>query len=828
MIDLGESTNLSAEEAATSLARFVNIMGTSQDKVSNLGSALVGLGNNYATTEAEIMAMAMRLAGAGKQIGLSEGQVLGLSTALSSVGIEAEAGGSAMSKVMIDIAAAADSGGAKLDKVASAAGMSSEAFAKLWKSNPAEALSAFVKGLANAESQGQSTLGVLADLGITEVRMRDALLRSSAAADMFAGAMSKGSEEFEKNNALAEEAAKRYETAESKMRIAGNAVRDAAIDFGQVLLPAVTAAADGVKGFADFMGDLPDPVQGLIVIGGVLAGTLVLVGSAALMAVPKMVEFKLAMETLGVTGASVRAGWGRLTSFLGGPWGIAFVGAAVAVEGLKLANDAGTASTAELANSLRTASDAATVFQKATSGHSIENFVRGDGMEDLRKLPELMDAAAVEWTDLNLSLGQTAALDRLGDIGKALAALAAEDLPRATEQFNMLAEGMNPTQAEELLRRLGPEFREALVGVADGAQLAANDSTLLAIATGKSAATAESAADAYLAEADRVDDLSSQMQELIDRINEANGVNQDAVSANASYLEALSGISAEVDRQRDAYEQLNGTTDGFVLSLDQSTVAGSANAAMLSDVAARAQDAASKQFEVEKVTLGAKTAAENYSATLGVQRQALEDAATAAGFSAEEVQLLADKVFALPEAKAVAILAETAAAQSAVDQFIFDNSGRTVPIWVNPQVQSMNDAFAGYLAKPNERGGFYSYEAFEGGGIRSNVPSGIYPGGAEIHKFAEKSLAWEAYISPKADQRDRNVGVWMETGDRLGVLGPLVDSIAAAQGQGQGLMPGDRLSLVVDGREFEAYVQAKAAGVVAANEQRQMSSLRGE
>ena len=97
MIDLANSsTDLDADTAATNLAKFANIMNTDQSMFKNIGSTVAELGNNFATTEEPIVTMAMRIAGAGKQIGLTEPQVLGLAAALSSVGIQAQAGGSSM------------------------------------------------------------------------------------------------------------------------------------------------------------------------------------------------------------------------------------------------------------------------------------------------------------------------------------------------------------------------------------------------------------------------------------------------------------------------------------------------------------------------------------------------------------------------------------------------------------------------------------------------------------------------------------------------------------------------------------------------------------
>jgi len=64
MIDLGESTNMEAQEAASSLAKFSNITGVASDSYSRLGATVVSLGNNFATTEADIVVMSTRLASA--------------------------------------------------------------------------------------------------------------------------------------------------------------------------------------------------------------------------------------------------------------------------------------------------------------------------------------------------------------------------------------------------------------------------------------------------------------------------------------------------------------------------------------------------------------------------------------------------------------------------------------------------------------------------------------------------------------------------------------------------------------------------------------------
>lgn len=102
-VKLGISTDLSAEDAATSLAKYINVTQSSKEDIEKLGSVVVALGNNFATTEPEILEMSQRMAASGSIAGLSSADILALATAMSSAGINAEAGGSAMTQTFTAI-----------------------------------------------------------------------------------------------------------------------------------------------------------------------------------------------------------------------------------------------------------------------------------------------------------------------------------------------------------------------------------------------------------------------------------------------------------------------------------------------------------------------------------------------------------------------------------------------------------------------------------------------------------------------------------------------------------------------------------------------------
>ena len=317
MAMLGTATNLYGEEGAATLAKFANVTKMDQENFDRLGSSIVDLGNNFATTESDIANMSMRLAGAGTQIGLSQADILGIATALSSVGIEAEMGGSAFSKAMIamqmattngytqvndvmnktgmslrdlqllsannskDFKSLADglgytstelnsmiSSGVQLENFAKITGKTTEEFKNLFDSSPAEAIDAFIKGLQNADGAGENAISMLQDMGFTEVRLRDSLLRLANSEAGITEAVTRSNTAWNENIALQNEFDAKNETTASQMKIAKQNIIEAARGIGETMLPSIKDASTTVADFAKGLSQMSDEQKKVVVNTG--------------------------------------------------------------------------------------------------------------------------------------------------------------------------------------------------------------------------------------------------------------------------------------------------------------------------------------------------------------------------------------------------------------------------------------------------------------------------------------------------------------------------------------------------------------------------------
>ncbi len=283
MADLGVATNLSGEQAAQTFAKFANITQMPQEDFGRLGSTIVDLGNNLATTEANIADMALRLAGAGNDARMSQAEILALAGALSSVGMEAEAGGTAFSRVIKEMKVAVETGSERLTDFAVVAGMSADEFAVAFKENAASALISFIEGLNDTETHGKSTTLMLEEMGLTNVRISDALTRAAGAGDLFRESIERGNTAWAENTALNKEAQLFYGTTESRLQLLDNAFERVKMTVGDQLNPALDMFIDAGTGMLDWIDDFIQenewvvPVlTGVTVALGVLTVALVL------------------------------------------------------------------------------------------------------------------------------------------------------------------------------------------------------------------------------------------------------------------------------------------------------------------------------------------------------------------------------------------------------------------------------------------------------------------------------------------------------------------------------------------------------------------------
>ncbi|GGO59143.1 hypothetical protein GCM10010910_01410 [Microbacterium nanhaiense] len=759
MIDLGETTNLSADNAATSIAQMANVMDPellrSGDGVQRLGSTLVALGNAGASTERDIMETATRISGAGRLVGASSGDVLALASAMTSMGITAELGGGVASRVLQDIYTAVEDGGDTLTQFARVAGMSASEFAAAFESDPIRALNSFTTGLNGVEASGGNVVQTLIDIGFKSSEEQRVLLQLKGAQDLLTDSLDLANVAWDENSALTDEANKRYETAESRIKIAGNAIKDASINIGSLLLPVLADGAERVGVLARNFADLPEPVQGVIGVLGGAAGAASLAAGAFFLGVPKLAEFNSALSEMGPR--AQRAG--RLLAGVTKAAGAAGVFFAMAQGASALADAFGMmgekAKSAEETTSLLLDRDVDSIFEGLGGG--------ANGVNDLTSaLDELLGgnwdtkfnrwgSDLFAWTGLDSSVGK--AREAFDQVGQSLADLVNNgqgDL--AKELFDQIAASAEDQgySVEEITGLMEP-YQDALTGVSNEQKIAATTSEDLSNGFDDVGLSAE--------------DVQEKVNDLADAIRGFGSAELSTRDAHRQFEQAYDDLTAAIEE--------NGST------LDISTDAGRANEEAIDSLARSTLELAAATFEQTQNE-------EDAARIINDGRQALLDKLEAFGITGEAAEEYADSIGLIPDAAITEIkLSGVSEAKAELDALAAERKARITVTW--SEDGTYGELPGGRVISPNATGNLYvggKVKEFAAGGWASGVGMvPATPGG--VLKVAEAGFD-EAIISTDPKYRARSLGLLDEMSARLGVFRPSPDYVLAAQAAGGG------------------------------------------
>ena len=308
MAKLNVATNVAGEGGAQAMAQFLNITEKDFGNLDRVGSALTELGNNSATTEQAILEMAHRAATGLSTVGMTSADILAVSAAINSVGIEAQAGGSAISKLGITMDKAANVGGQQIqmlldtwgdetgriqsiydlytlldampsqegwknfayslgmtasdtkalmnsalaaERFSRAMGQTVDEFAAGWNQDSANQMLNFFRALGEMDGTGEAEnmLWTMDQLGIKEIRQSNMVRALAGNWELYAKMLGLGRDAYEENIALENEANRAFSTNESRRVINQNKEENALEAMGET----VTAMR---KPWEDFFGDL--------------------------------------------------------------------------------------------------------------------------------------------------------------------------------------------------------------------------------------------------------------------------------------------------------------------------------------------------------------------------------------------------------------------------------------------------------------------------------------------------------------------------------------------------------------------------------------------
>ena len=259
---LSVATNMTGQEAATSMARFLAVVNENTTEIGKFGAILVELGNNVAATESEIINLAQNFGAQATSAGLSAEMTLAFAAAMRETGQQSQAGATALGKFFTILKDAAILGGSEIAKFADVAGMNVDEFRRIVEDDIGGAAQLVLSGFSEISESGGSLNQTLRELGLGNVRVARALTSLANNEEGLADAINRANKEAVEQNALNEEAEQRFGTIvqlNAQIKSTFNAI---AIELGDNLLPlierflqAILGLTKAFRGFARVLGD---------------------------------------------------------------------------------------------------------------------------------------------------------------------------------------------------------------------------------------------------------------------------------------------------------------------------------------------------------------------------------------------------------------------------------------------------------------------------------------------------------------------------------------------------------------------------------------------
>lgn len=296
--------DMSADAAGENIAKLMNVYGIGLKEVNRLGDALNYLSDNTAAKAADMVEVLSRVGGTAKMFGLAAKDTAALADAFLAMGKAPEVAATAINALLVKLSTA-DKQGEKFKKGLKRLGFDEVSIKSTIENDPQKAIMDVLKGIKALDKEAQ--MGVLYDMFGAEYADDIALIVSGL--ENYKKALSLVRDEQNYLNSMQKEFENRSATTKNKLQLLGNSLSRIGISLGSILLPPLTAIADGLASFFDSVSALNEKFP---LLGKAVAFTAVGLGSLAVASAVIGYGFsfvltgitKLKIGLIGLTGAA--------------------------------------------------------------------------------------------------------------------------------------------------------------------------------------------------------------------------------------------------------------------------------------------------------------------------------------------------------------------------------------------------------------------------------------------------------------------------------------------------------------------------------------------